>query len=96
MEIINEVVTVGNKDIDLKVIDVEILHDMVLLVEFSNGEKKIFDVNQMLKYPVFQKLKDKTVFNSINLKNGIVVWDDENIDIGTDYLYKNSENYTQD
>lgn len=95
MERIDEIVTIDNKEIDLKVIKVEVLDDMSLLIEFSNGETKLFDVNQMLKYPIFQKLKDKNVFNSINIKNGIVVWDDENIDIGTDYLYKNGKNYTK-
>ena len=95
MNRVNEIVTIGNKDIDLKVINVEILHDLFLLICFSNGERKIFDANQLFNYPIYQKLKDEKIFNNISIKNGIVVWDNENIDIGTNYLYKNSENYTQ-
>jgi len=93
MEVIKEKLNIENKNVDLKVIDVEILQNLCLLLEFSNGERKIFDVNQLLNYPVYEKLKDEDIFNSVSIKNGIIVWDNENIDVGTDYLYKNSENY---
>ena len=93
MEKIKEKLNIENKNVDLKVIDVEILQNLCLLLEFSNGERKIFDVNQLLNYPVYEKLKDEDIFNSVSIKNGIIVWDNENIDVGTDYLYKNSENY---
>lgn len=93
MKIVNGIAQVDEKSADLRVIDVEILDDLCLEIEFSNGEKRIFNASQLLEYPVYEKLKDKDVFNGVSVKNGVLVWDNENIDVGVDFLYGNSEIY---
>lgn len=93
MKIVNGIAQVDEKSADLRVIDVEILDDLCLEIEFSNGEKRIFNARQLLEYPVYEKLKDKDVFNGVGVKNGVLVWDNENIDVGVDFLYGNSEIY---
>lgn len=92
MKIVNGIAHADEESMcaDLRVIDVEILEGLCLKVEFSNGEKRIFDVNQLFQYPIYEKLKNSEIFNTVNVKNGVLVWDDENIDIGADFLYENS------
>jgi len=34
----------------------------ILLIYFTNGEKGLFDVKPLMKLPVFQKLKDVSLF----------------------------------
>ena len=43
----------------LKVTDVEYMGDYSLLCWFNNGEKKYVDLEPLLKYPMFEELKDK-------------------------------------
>jgi len=76
---------------DLKVIDVKVLNHLKLLIEFSNGEKRNFDAKQLLKYPVYQDLENDEIFNNVAIENGILVWDNGKIDVGTDFLYQKSE-----
>lgn len=94
MKIVNGIAHVDELSVEIRVIDVEILEDLCLMLEFSNGEKRIFDANQLLDYPIYEKLKDNNVFESVSIKNGVLVWDNENIDVGVDFLYQNSK--TQD
>ena len=72
MKIVDGVVYTQVENSDLRVIDVEILKDLCLIVEFSNGEKRIFDASKLLEYPVYEKLKDKGIFNSVDVKNGVL------------------------
>ena len=91
MKIVNGIAHIDEKSADLRVIDVEILDGLYLKIEFSNGEKRIFNAKQLLNYPVYKKLEDETIFHSVSIKNGTLVWDNERIDIGTDFLYENSK-----
>ena len=93
MRIVNGIAHVDEKTTDLRVIDIEILENLCLLIEFSNGEKRIFDAKQLLEYAVYEKLKNKEVFNTVNVKNGVLVWDNEELDVGVDFLYQKSEIY---
>lgn len=95
MRIVNGIAHVDEKSTDLRVTDIEILENLCLLIEFSNGEKRIFDAKQLLQYPVFEKLKNDEIFNTAAVKNGVLVWDDETLDIGVDFLYEKSEIYEE-
>ena len=43
----------------LKVTDVEYMGDYSLVCWFNNGEKKFVDLEPLLKYPMFEELRDK-------------------------------------
>ncbi len=46
-----------------------------LLVVFTNGEEKFFDLKPYLSYPVYEKLKDEAYCSRAKIQDGIVVWD---------------------
>ena len=54
---------------------------------FSTGETRVFNMEKMLDYPVYNKLKDKAVFSNFTIRRGVVTWDDGNIDIAPEYMY---------
>ena len=57
-----------------------------LELEFDNGERGAFSMQPYLHYPVFQPLKDKSVFNKAHATMGFVSWSDD-IDMSPDTLY---------
>ncbi|GBR77622.1 hypothetical protein RDn1_281 [Candidatus Termititenax dinenymphae] len=65
------------------------LKDYKLLLCFSTGEKKQYDVKPLLKYPAFKPLKNKTIFNSVRVKYGAPIWNKGQIDIDPECLYEN-------
>lgn len=72
------------------------LPDYKLELLFDNGEKGIFSVAPYLQYPVFESLKDTTIFRQVKAAMGFVNWDgDIDIDIDPDTLYLESERYDQ-
>ena len=67
------------------------LSDRRLIVIFSTGEKRFFDAKK-LTGPVFEPLKDEKIFEDITLRDGVITWDNERIDIAPEYVYSNSYN----
>lgn len=63
-----------------------------LIVTFTNGEVKIFDLQPYLNYPVYEELKNESYCSKATVENGTVVWNDE-IDIDPDRLYLESIHY---
>lgn len=62
-----------------------------LIVTFTNGEVKKFDLQPFLDYPIYQELKNESLCSKATVENGTVVWNDE-IDIDPDRLYLESVN----
>jgi hypothetical protein len=60
-----------------------------LIVTFTNGEVKIFDLQPYLDYPIYEELKNESYCSKASVVNGTVVWNDE-IDIDPDRLYLES------
>jgi hypothetical protein len=60
-----------------------------LIVTFTNGEVKKFDLNPYLNYPVYEELKNESYCSRAKVQNGTVVWNDE-IDLDPDRLYLES------
>lgn len=58
----------------IQVKDVQISEENTLRLEFSNGERKTFDVTPYLEKGIFKKLQDRKVFASAHVENGTVVW----------------------
>ena len=73
--------------IDVK--HVKPIDDYKLLILFSNGEKKEYDVKPLLKSPIYKPLKSKALFNKVHAKYGAPVWNNK-IDIAPETVYKYS------
>lgn len=79
----------------IKVSGIKIISELCMLITFSNGEKKIFDAQELIKYPIYGKLKDFEIFKKAYIENGIIVWDNGNIDIAPETVYKSSYAYEE-
>lgn len=60
-----------------------------LLLTFTNGEKRVYDVSPLLGEGVFRELKDKSAFCSVQPWHGTVQWAGGQ-DICPDTLYEDS------
>lgn len=69
------------------------LDDMMMLLTFTSGEKRLYDATQLLAYPAFQPLKDEAVFRNARVEYGAVTWADGEIDIAPETMYENSYAY---
>ena len=71
------------------------LDDMMMIVTFETGEKRLYDATQLLAYPAFQPLKNEDVFKCARVEYGVVTWDNGKIDIAPETMYENSYAYEQ-
>ena len=60
-----------------------------LILTFSNGETRRFDLSPYLRYPVFEPLRNEGFFMLAKPSHGTVAWTDE-IDFDPDTLYLES------
>jgi hypothetical protein len=60
-----------------------------LILTFSNGEKRQFDMNPYLDKGIFQELRDISKFNTVRLSFDTIEWDNE-ADLDPEVLYKYS------
>jgi Protein of unknown function (DUF2442) len=63
--------------------------DHSLLLEFSNGERRLFDLTPWLDKGVFRGLRDSAEFAQAHVVDGSVEWPGE-IDLSFDTLYLRS------
>jgi hypothetical protein len=73
-----------------RVINVNPEHNYLLLLTFSNGEVKRFDVNPYLGIGIFTELKDIHLFNSVKPCLGSIQWAN-GVDLCPDTLYLESQ-----
>ena len=73
-----------------KVKTVEYKSPYKLILLFTNGELKEFDISTYLSYPVFENLKDESFCSKVKVFNGTAAWNDE-IDFDPDTLYLESK-----
>lgn len=92
MYIKDDVCYAGKMEDGITVTEAVPLAGMMLLVTFSTGEKRLFDVTQ-LKGPVFQPLQDEEVFKKIELFHGVITWNNREIDVAPEMVYRNSYAY---
>ena len=85
---LNGVMYADNPTPLLTVKSVRPLADFKLLIRFSTGEEKKVDTSSLLNEPAFKALQDISVFNSVYIDYGTVVWNDGAIDIAPEYLYE--------
>lgn len=64
-------------------------HLYKLILSFTNGEIKEFDMSGYLHYPVYSKLNDVAFCSTAKVVMGTVAWDDDT-DFDPDILYLES------
>jgi hypothetical protein len=60
-----------------------------LMITFTNGEIRVFDISPYLDYPVYEPLRYETFCSQAKAVNGTVAWNDI-IDFDPDTLYVES------
>lgn len=73
----------------LDIVKVAVKPDYVLLIEFENGEKRVFDMSPYMDKKPFVQLKGSPLFAMASVDYGTVVWPG-NIDIAPETLYDRS------
>ncbi len=96
MYIVNDIAYAGNNSEILKIKNISIIAELCMLVTFSSGEKRVFDASKLLEYPIYKKLEDYEIFKNAYLENGIIVWNNGEIDISPETVYANSFEYEQE
>jgi Protein of unknown function (DUF2442) len=72
-----------------RVKDVRPAKGYTILITFTNGEEKLFDVTPYLEMGNFKELKDTAVFNSVRPFMGSIQWAN-GLDLCPDTLYLES------
>lgn len=78
----------GEENAAIAVCGVRPMDNHMLWVRFNTGEAKIYDFKPLLDYPAFAPLSDNSLFFSVYIDYGVPVWNDGNIDIAPEELYK--------
>lgn len=93
MYIIDGIAYAGEPAETIKVTEVKVIDRLCLMLTFSTGEKRIFDAQPLLRYPVYASLQDAEVFNGVRVEGSIISWADGAMDIAPETLYEQSVPY---
>ena len=93
MYMIDDICYAGELVEGIKVTEVQVLQDKILLITFSTGEKRLLDVTE-LKGSAFNVLSDEKIFNQPKLHQGVITWNDGQVDIAPEMVYAKSYPYT--
>lgn len=74
---------------EIRPIKVKALKNYLLYVLFNNGEEKIYDMKDDLKYPFYKKLKDINNFRNVKVSGINIEWATGE-DIAPENLYDES------
>lgn len=73
-----------------RVTGVKPLANYCLELQFTNQERRLFDVKPYLSIGIFRELQDTSLFNGIRAFNGSIVWPND-LDLDPDTLYLESK-----
>jgi hypothetical protein len=76
-----------------KIIKVEPLENMILLVVFEDGTRKLYNMKPLInKMEIFSELQNKSLFNMVKVDTGGygIVWNDE-IDLSKYEIWNNGK-----
>ena len=97
MYIKDDVCYAGELTSDIEVSSIKLLDDGMMLVFFSTGETRLFDVTSLLdKGSAYLPLKDEEHRKTAKVTHGFVSWLDGEIDIAPEIMYLESYKYTKD
>ncbi|MCL1920867.1 MAG: DUF2442 domain-containing protein [Kiritimatiellaeota bacterium] len=88
MYVDNGIAYAGERAQPLTVVGVRPLEGHRLWVRFSSGEIRVFDFKPLLETPAFSPLADRMLFSAVGIDHGVPVWNDGDIDISPDMLYR--------
>ena len=74
-----------------RVKEVEVLENYKLLLTFKNGEKKIYDMNKLLKNDFFKNIRNMENFKKVKVVDGFTIGWESGEDVDPDELYINSK-----
>ena len=83
-------ISFSRTDMNPRATKVKATVNYLIELEFGNGEHGLFSMLSYLNYPVFQPLKDISLFTKAHVTMGFVSWN-ENIDMSPDTLYLESK-----
>lgn len=92
MYVLNDICYAGEMQDGIKVTDVKPLRGGMMLVSFSTGEKRLFDTT-MLQGSAFAPLADEETFSNPVLFHGVITWNNGEIDIAPETVYRDSYAY---
>ncbi len=92
MYILNDICYAGELEDNIKVTEVKPLCGGMMLVTFSTGEKRLFDTTT-LQGSAFAPLTDEMIFNNPVLFHGVITWNNGEIDIAPETVYRESYAY---
>ena len=93
MYIVNGICYAGELEEGITITEAKPLYGGMMLVTFSTGEQRLFDTTK-LNAPVFEPLKDDKVFRSPLISHGTITWNNEEIDIAPETVYRESYPYS--
>lgn len=70
-------------------IEVKPLENFLLYIKFQNGEEKIYDMKEMLKFDFYKNLRNKENFKKVNIYGITLKWSTGE-DIAPEKIYFNS------
>lgn len=91
---INGIVYANNFQESLKITDAHVTDHLMMLLTFSNGERRVFDAT-VLSGSAFDPLKDDHIFENFEIVHGALTWLDEEIDCAPEYMYRHSYAYEE-
>lgn len=92
MYILDDICYAGEMQDGIKVTEAKPLRGGMMLVTFSTGEKRLFDTT-LLQGPAFAPLVDEKIFSNSVLFHGVITWNNGEIDIAPETVYRDSYAY---
>jgi len=92
MYILNDICFAGELVEGIRVTEARHLGGGMLLITFSTGEKRLFDTTE-LRGPAFAPLADERVSGNPVLFHGVITWNNGEIDIAPETVYRDSYAY---
>jgi hypothetical protein len=73
-----------------KILSAQAIDDLTLIVEFSNGDRKQYNISKLLEKPTFSPLKNPSFFRGfqVDASGYGIAWNDE-IDLSEYELWQN-------
>lgn len=69
--------------------EVKALEGFLLYIKFKNGEERIYDMNEMLKFDYYKNLRDKEIFKTVKTSGVTLMWETGE-DIAPEKIYFDS------
>lgn len=92
MYIIDDICYAGELTEGIQVTEAKPLRGGMMLVTFSTGEKRLFDTT-LLEGDAFKPLADEEIFRNPVIYDGVITWNNGEIDIVPETVYQDSDPY---